>query len=90
MGQKRYGLQKISGRYSNSYKKRKIFAMVVYKNKLYYVSKTGYIIGKAGVHSGYGYPVITGLNTDNSGVYFKKLKKLYLFKNFIAFHPFGA
>lgn len=60
-------------------KKRKIFAMVVYKNKLYYVSKTGYIIGKAGVHSGYGYPVITGLNTDNSGVYFKKLKKALSF-----------
>jgi cell division septal protein FtsQ len=60
-------------------KKRKIFAMAVYKNNLYYVSKTGYIIGKAGVHSGYGYPVITGLNTDDSGVYFKKLKKALSF-----------
>jgi cell division septal protein FtsQ len=60
-------------------KKRKIFAMVVYKNNLYYVSKTGYIIGKAGLHSGYGYPVITGLNTGNSGVYFKKLKKALSF-----------
>ena len=60
-------------------KKRKIFAMIVYKNNLYYVSKTGYIIGKAGVRSGYGYPVITGLNTGDSGVYFKKLRKALSF-----------
>lgn len=60
-------------------KKRKIFAMVVYKNHLYYVSKTGYILGKAGGFSGYGYTVITGVNSGNSSVYFKKLKKALSF-----------
>ncbi len=60
-------------------KKRKIFAMTVYKNNLYCISRKGYVIGRADYLSGYGYPVITGLNDDNPGVYFKKLKKALFF-----------
>jgi|GEM_PF-3258140 len=64
-------------------KKRKIFAMISYKNNLYYISPNGYIIGRADYRGGYNYPVITGLNGDsgNADGYFKKLKKaLYFLK----------
>ena len=64
-------------------KKRKKFAMISYKNNLYYISPNGYIIGRADYGGGYKYPVITGLNRDsgNADGYFRKLRKaLYFLK----------
>ncbi len=62
-------------------KKRKTFAMIVYKNNLYYISPSGYVIGRADYAGGYNYPVITGLNEDNAYGYFRKLRKaLYFLK----------
>ncbi|MHB8232747.1 MAG: cell division protein FtsQ/DivIB [bacterium] len=62
-------------------KKRKTFAMVVNNNNLYYISRSGYVIGKANYGTGYNYPVITGLSKDNAVSYFKKLSKaLYFLK----------
>ncbi len=62
-------------------KKRKMFAMISYKNNLYYISQSGYVIGRAGYVGGYNYPVITGLNKNDADGYFKKLRKaLYFLK----------
>ena len=64
-------------------KKRKTFAMISYKNNLYYISPNGYIIGRADYGGGYKYPVITGLNIDGGDAngYFRKLRKaLYFLK----------
>ncbi|MHB8904211.1 MAG: cell division protein FtsQ/DivIB, partial [Patescibacteria group bacterium] len=56
-------------------KKRKTFAMIVYKNILYYIRSYGYVIGRADGGGGYNYPVITGLNKNNANGYFRKLRK---------------
>jgi cell division protein FtsQ len=62
-------------------KKRKTFAMVVNNNNLYYISRSGYVIGRANYRAGYSYPVITGLNNSNADGYFEKRKKaLYFLK----------
>jgi cell division septal protein FtsQ len=62
-------------------KKRKTFAMIAYKNNLYYISRSGYVIGRVDYGGGYNYPVVTGLNQDNTGGYFRKLRKaLYFLK----------
>jgi cell division protein FtsQ len=62
-------------------KKRRIFAMALYKGSLYYISRNGYAIGRADYAGGYDYPVITGLNKISSVAYFRKLKKaLYFLK----------
>ena len=62
-------------------KKRKTFAMIAYKNNLYYISPNGYVIGRADYGGGYNYPVVTGLNKDDADGYFRKLRKaLYFLK----------
>jgi cell division protein FtsQ len=60
-------------------KKRKTFAMMAYKNSLYYISPSGYVIGRADYAGGYNYPVITGLNKVHTDGYFKKLRKALRF-----------
>jgi len=60
-------------------KKRKTFAMMAYKNSLYYISPSGYVIGMADYAGGYNYPVITGLNKVHTDGYFKKLRKALRF-----------
>lgn len=62
-------------------KKRKTFAMIVYNEDLYYISRGGYVTGKTYYGAGYDYPVITGLNKVSAGDYFKKLKKVLYFLN---------
>jgi cell division protein FtsQ len=61
-------------------KKRKIFA-IVNKENLYYISQSGYIMGRANSTTGYNYPVITGLNKDDMDNYFNKIKKAIHFLN---------
>lgn len=61
-------------------KKRNIFA-IVNKGNLYYISKSGYIMGRANRAIGYNYPVITGLSKDGLGNYFNKIKKALYFLN---------
>lgn len=62
-------------------KKRKTFAMIVDNDNLYYISRSGYVLGRANYRAGYSYPVITGLNYNNADGYFKKLKEaLYFLK----------
>ncbi len=61
-------------------KKRKVFA-IVNKENLYYVSQSGYIMGKVNSTTGYNYPVITGLNKDDLNNYFNKIKKAIYFLN---------
>lgn len=61
-------------------KKRNIFA-IVNKENLYYISKSGYIMGRANSAIGYNYPVITGLSKDDLGNYFNKIKKALYFLN---------
>ncbi|MCL4542258.1 MAG: FtsQ-type POTRA domain-containing protein [Deltaproteobacteria bacterium] len=66
-------------------KKRHIFAMVNKKN-LYYISKSGYIIGRANGATGYNYSVVTGLNNkDSMGNYFDKIKRAIYFLNISRF-----
>lgn len=59
-------------------KKRTIFAIISKKN-LYYISKSGYVLGRADSASGYNYPVITGLSKGGQGDYFSGIKKVIRF-----------
>ncbi len=65
-------------------KKRKIKA-ILNAGRLYYISRAGYVIGRADRQTGYDYPAITGINdsmiSKNIGKYLMLLKKaLYFLK----------
>lgn len=66
-------------------KKRNIFAIIVNKENLYYISKSGYIMGRANRAIGYNYPVITGLSKDGPDNYFNEIKKALYFLNITKF-----
>jgi len=53
--------------------KRDIFA-IISRGNLYYISKSGYVMGMANMTKGYNYPVITGLGKDGRGNYLNKIK----------------
>lgn len=59
-------------------KKRDIFA-IISKGNLYYISKSGYVMGMANMTKGYKYPVITGLSENSIGSYPRKIKHALYF-----------
>ncbi|MCL5673898.1 MAG: cell division protein FtsQ/DivIB [Deltaproteobacteria bacterium] len=67
-------------------KKRKVGA-ILNDGKLYYLSRTGFVIGKVNDEAGYNYPVITGINgnitSKNVGYYLSGINKALHFLKII-------